>query len=399
MKPSDILRNLLLSCAGIFLALLLVEIPAMLNVVDYRSITWLSPDRFDPELRTIHRPYSLVHGAAMGGLAATMYRIPRSEMLPYEWDVKYDAHGFRNSTDLERADIVVVGGSFVEGMTVPSASLMTNLLSQETGTAVANLGQNNFAPQQDLIALRKYGLPLRPRTVIWMYTDFNDLRMVLFYRGAAARPSSPWEGFRDRSFSSFAWGKLAPYFAIHCPASRFRNCAPPDGELRSGVVPDAQGKLVRVYFTHPPVPMDQIRLLALGYMRATFAEAYKLTAAQGARFIVVFIPESFRVFQPLATFPANSLSRRWVLSDEPERVEATLRSISPDIGFLDLTPAMRQAVRQGIIPYFKDDNHWSPAGQQLAARVIGDYLSHTRPESAESSRSQQPVAEVRSRTN
>lgn len=390
MRLSNILRSVTLAFVGILLALLLVELPALFNLVDYRHVTWLSPDHFvDREFRVSHRPYAQNHGSALGGLASTLYQVPRSERLTYQWDAKYDAHGFRNNTDLDRADIVVVGASFVEGMTVPSALLMTTLVARQTGTVVANLGQINFAPQQDLLALKRYGLPLRPRTVIWMFTDFNDLRMVGFYMGATeAEPRGRWDAFFQRSFSNVAYQQLRPYFTY--PKLRreltVRTAHKTDGALRSGLVTDAQGKTTRIYFTHELPATDSYRLFFINKVRGAFADAYHLAAAQGARFVVVFLPESFRVFQPFARFPANSDCRRWIVNDEPQRIEAAVRSISPDIGYLDLTPVLRQAVSKGIIPYYTDDNHWSPAGHQIAARAIAEYLARALPSSPESAR-------------
>lgn len=52
-------------------------------------------------------------------------------------------------------------------------------------------------------------------------------------------------------------------------------------------------------------------------------------------------------------------------------------SISPEIGYLDLTPYLTDAAQKGVLPYNTDDSHWSPAGQKIAAEVINDYLSST----------------------
>lgn len=372
MKPSDTIRGILLSGAGILLALALVELPALLHLVDYRNVTWLSSDRFDPELLTMHRPHAQFHGSALGGALATAYKIPRSEMSLYRWNVKYDAHGFRNDTDLDRADVVVVGASFVEAMPVSSDALMTTLLARQTGTVVANLGQQDFSPTQDLIVLQRYGLPLRPRTVIWMFTDFNDLRQALYYRYAAPDPPGFWPAFFRRSFTRFAYRQLQPYL---------KSAPKGDGASRSGVVRNAQGNMIRIYFLHPLLPLSAESLSALEDTRAVLANAYALGAAQGARLLVVFVPEPFRVFQPFASFPVNSECRQWILNDEPQRLEAAVRSISPAIGYLDLTPVLREAVGKGIVPYFTDDNHWSPVGHQIAARAIAEYLTHTPPDS------------------
>jgi len=103
-------------------------------------------------------------------------------MTLFRWDVRYDHNGFRNQTDLKSADIVVIGDSFVEGLTVSDAQLVTSLLAHLQGKVVANLGQSTYGPQQELIVLKRYGLPLRPRTVVWMFFEGNDLADVITYR-------------------------------------------------------------------------------------------------------------------------------------------------------------------------------------------------------------------------
>ena len=52
-----------------------------------------------------------------------------------------------------------------------------------------------------------------------------------------------------------------------------------------------------------------------------------------------------------------------------------VRSISPDIGFLDLTPYLQDGVKQGVLPYYPDDSHWSEEGHRIAAQAIHEYLS------------------------
>jgi hypothetical protein len=61
----------------------------------------------------------------------------------------------------------------------------------------------------------------------------------------------------------------------------------------------------------------------------------------------------------------------------PERVQKAVQSISPDIGYLDLTPYFMSAVKQGGIPYYPDDAHWTSEGHRIAAEAIHEYLLST----------------------
>ena len=58
-----------------------------------------------------------------------------------------------------------------------------------------------------------------------------------------------------------------------------------------------------------------------------------------------------------------------------ERVKSLARAASPDIGFLDLTPAFVAAAAQGELLYYPDDTHWTSAGHLRAAEAVWSYLS------------------------
>ena len=76
-----------------------------------------------------------------GGDAALHYRIPSSDLTLFRWDVEYDRNGFRNGADLTRADMVVIGDSFVEDIPTSTAQLATSMLAHQRNETIANLGK------------------------------------------------------------------------------------------------------------------------------------------------------------------------------------------------------------------------------------------------------------------
>lgn len=76
-----------------------------------------------------------------------------------------DRRGYRNRTDLEVYDAVVLGDSFAEGSRVTDGDSWPNQLSQASGLAVYNLGMSGYAPQHYLASLVEVGLALHPKTV------------------------------------------------------------------------------------------------------------------------------------------------------------------------------------------------------------------------------------------
>jgi hypothetical protein len=105
---------------------------------------------------------------------------------------------------------------------------------------------------------------------------------------------------------------------------------------------------------------------------ASMEEAHRLVKEEGGRLIVVFAPTAFRVYQDIARFEASGReSPPWVLDDLPDRLRQMIYEISPDIGYLDLTPSLKTAARKGSLVFLPYDTHWSVEGH----RVVGDALA------------------------
>jgi acetyltransferase AlgX (SGNH hydrolase-like protein) len=369
-------RHLLIRAGSAIFALLVLELLGLGRILDYRSLIGLAPhdvfadsNRDDPELLHIHPPHSHFSGAAPGGNFSANFQIPPSDMTTYRWDVNYDYHGFRNDVDLKNADMIVIGDSMVESIVTPTAQLTTSVLATLQGKVVANLGQYGYGPREELAVLKRYGLPLQPRTVVWTFFEGSGLRDVIHYdqvKVEQGKPPSPWSAFWQRSFTKNALVRLRV---------EFRRVFRPSGAKRSAVVEAPNGEKRTTYFLYSSQPLSRQDLGALDQTVLILATAHQLCAAQGARLILVFVPTKFRVYHPFCRFPPESECRQWGLSDLPERLQRAVESISPEMGYLDLTPDLADAVKRGELPYYSDDDHWSLEGQRIAAEAINDYLS------------------------
>lgn len=361
-------RQLLLIPLSFLFALALIEFPAFINVLDYRTILgaefawWPKYNIKDPELIHIRRPFVHFSGEMRGGGITVRHNIPLADMTLYHWDVKCDHNGFRNDRDLQGADIALIGDSFVEGLTVPYPELTSSLLARLRGEVVANLGQSAYGPQQELIVLKRYGLLLHPRTVIWMFSEGTDLDDVVNYDRVMHDPPDFWHAFLARSFTKIMYYKL-----FH--GSKY------DGITRAGIFPAENGKTLTMYFSTSAHPLTKQNLAAVDETAKILSEANQLSVAQGARLIVVFVPEKFRIFHPFCRFPPQSECRKWTPNDLPERLGNAVRSMSSEVEYLDLTPSLIDAARKGEVPYYPDDDHWSPEGHKIAAEAINRYLS------------------------
>ena len=177
-------RELAIRCSVIIVALVCViaslEIVARLLHVDFRELfashfreKWRQPSEVpDPELLHIHRPYLRFTAPLGGENIRIMWCLPRERKARHE--LQYDRHGFRNEREFSTADVAVIGDSFIEAGEVASSALFTTMLARLTGLTVVNFGQGYYGPQQELIVLRRYAIPLRPRIVVWTFFEGND---------------------------------------------------------------------------------------------------------------------------------------------------------------------------------------------------------------------------------
>jgi hypothetical protein len=370
------LRQFLLIPLSLLLALSLIELPAALNLVNYSRLVgpgamdvFLATNKSDPELLHIHPPHSHFSGQARGGNIAANFKLPAAATTLYRWDVNYDQNGFRNDVDLKSADLAVIGDSFVEETNISTPQLMTYRLAHLENKVVANLGQYGYGPLEELAVLKRYALPLHPRTVLWMFYEGNDLKDVIHHQNVTAgthKPPGYWTKFWERSFISNALAQV--HFRLR-PALR------PSGIKHSGVMQTSDGSKLTVYFLYSSPPFTKDDLGAVDDTIQTIATANKLCEAQGVRLIFVFIPTKFRVYHSFCQFPRESDCSQWVLNDLPDRLKNAVQAISPQVGYLDLTSNLVNAVGKGIAPYYSDDDHWTPEGQEIAAEATNKYLN------------------------
>jgi hypothetical protein len=148
-------------------------------------------------------------------------------------------------------------------------------------------------------------------------------------------------------------------------------------QRRYAVVRDGHGADHRVYFAYPAAPLSAADLDALDRLKGILAEGYRLCRQQGIRLIVVFAPTEYRVYDGLPNVSeVSEEARQWVVNDLPDRLRIMARGISPEIGYVDLTPTFKSQVANGTMVFLEDDTHWSSDGHQVVAQTLHHTLSH-----------------------
>jgi hypothetical protein len=117
-----------------------------------------------------------------------------------QWSIyESDEHGFNNPTgvfEFKEINMVLVGDSYTHGACVKQGEDIASQLRKMLGAQIINLGIGGNGPLLELASLKEYGEPLKPKDVLWMYYEENDL-MDLF----SELKSSLLLKYRDNQFS------------------------------------------------------------------------------------------------------------------------------------------------------------------------------------------------------
>ena len=361
--------------------LVVLEAPAAYGALDYRRIAAaLTPGSSpsldfmeDPEL-SFRRPPRIHWTGQPETDMAEYLGLPLHADHPLRFTT--DNRGFRNRTDRDRADIALIGDSFVEASAVSDDETSAVRLEQLTGSAVANLGISGYGTLQELIVLRKYALPLHPRVVAWFFFEGNDLDDDELFENemlppddepaakTVSKPTPPlaqrWREAVDRSLTYNAYHRLRTMTDWLVP-----NATDSFGWFR-----DAGGVSHRYYFYdfYAARPLGDYERRRFETTKAAFRRGQDLAKRSGVRLIVFYIPIKFRVYRDFCTFPAGSRCLDWHPWDLEDHFAAFCHEAG--IEYVSLTGPLRAAAGRGEMVYLPGDSHWSAAGQALAATVV-----------------------------
>lgn len=370
-RRTRMLRMSILTASSV-LCVVTLELPAALQLIDYRAFLGYGEDwdplhnRVDPEVITIHRPNTGMQGRFSG---AYVHMLGVQTDRSYEVDVRWDRNGFRNVEHLEKADLVIVGDSFVESPLVALEEIASTRLARELGVAVLNLGQSGYGAEQELIVLKRLGLPARPNVVVWMLYEGNDFGDYVAYHKIKAQGVGQWaanqETFWKRSFSR----SLLTWVAQRTRQGAVWNAL--GARLYGTLTPSGPWQGGNMYFSHNRQLSPTDHPEAVEGTKACIRKAHETCAAKGIEFLLVFAPEQFRVYHDLLQANSSSQISGWRINDLPNRFRDWARG--EGIAYVDLTPALHRAAAAGTLVYFLDDPHWTAEGNAVVGETLAAY--------------------------
>jgi GDSL-like Lipase/Acylhydrolase family len=325
------------------------------------------------------QPLLSAGGAPLLPLTAT----PRTTVVACnetgQWLVyETDRHGFNNPDALwdgPAPQIAMIGDSFTHGSCVSRDLNMASILQRRFG-ATLNLGVGGDGPLLELAALTEYAEPMRPKIVLWVFCEGNDLNEDLPFELKAPILRSYLHNPRFRQ-------DLIHKDAIISTALRSYL----DRNLREAMdrVDDPTENFVRY------VTLDRLRSLVglgpiligynggdLGQELAVFDQvlvsARERVGGWGGKLYLVYLPDSDRYLSRFGVGIVRQTMYHGVQDIARRR----------DLLMIDVASAFaRHAAPETLFAY--PGSHFNPAGYALAAQTIAAALDRDRDDGGDAS--------------
>ena len=306
----------------------------------------------DHDLSFRRPPHAHSSGRPRSNMAETFNLPIRS---PYVQTFSTDGRGFRNAIDLTRADIALVGDSYIEGAYVSDEETAAVRLQEQLGQPVANLGVSGYGSLQELKVLEKYAVPLGPKMVAWFFFEGNDLDDDQIVRER--------DGLRTRRPRTARHARVrVPAVARIASIDRSRStrsrCS---GSGRTGWCPTASTASAGSAIATAPhtactsttsTPRARSAPTSSSVSKrpcAAFRQGAEICRQHGIRLVAVYIPIKFRVYGDLCTYPAGSPLRRMEALGPGGAVRRVLPGSRHRVPLADGADASRRRGRPGAL--------------------------------------------------
>ena len=360
-------------------------------------------------------PNTMQHGIEKDTpLAAFSYPMATAGFPQYPYALTVDKRGFRNKMDLAAYDAIALGDSFTEGSHVSDEHPWPVVLSQMTGISIYNLGMSGGSPVSYAETLKRFGVELHPKLVFCMFYEGNDFRSSNFTAQKMKDQSgSGWSMRRIFKSSPLRTAMQRLFIKYLGPADSNRfagaNVSAPNHPLYPVswlpvTIPDGpSGKHyafeIKALLAHYDAVSKQDLQKSAGWQNtfAKLTEMKQICSDNGIRLIIVYAPDKPHILMPLIKdkisaeqLLAYMALKKKNLPPHKELIDALLNRVEvqesmmkdfcqqQSIEFISLTGPLRLEITNGTQAYFTYDQHWSPAGHEIVAKVLSDYLKNSQ---------------------
>jgi len=355
----------------------LVVVSAFMSLLLIEVVVYLKPDLIPPVIRTeyfLADSKSFPPGTIPDKNVGFKYAPNISNMeVPYgnktyfisTVSLGYNDTGFRDDGIDGEPYAIVLGDSVTACVGINQADCWVELLEDKTGTDFANLGVSGYGPDLQFRMFQHYGLPLRPKVVLWVFFA-NDMiqgwRFNQFGQGAIV------EG---EFWKNPVRGWLAKHSAIYVTLSYFwyeRNFF---RHLYAENSPVTGNSTLAWWLAYSDLTVPEV---AEGFERSKgliFQADQELhTELADAKFIVVIIP-----FREQILYTGTDLQPTFDASSEQLLDFGRQNNIS----IIDLTPAIRGQWQDEAEQLYFEDSHLTEKGSEVVAEVLAKELEKMLP--------------------
>lgn len=293
---------------------------------------------------------------------------------PYRVAYTRDRQGFRNNEPWpDEVDLVIAGDSFT------AAESVRRPYWEGIAESMLVFGLPGSGTLEQKLLLEAFGWPRHPKIAVLAYFGGNDLmdnekfaklrQAGLTFADKTHQNKNPLDYLVSFHLALFLRDSIRDSIsAKDCSYPQTAHTDPPTSIA---------------FFNKfiPALAIEESALRASDMYQLTEAAIIEMAAmaqSSGGAFVLMYIPQKAELYWEYL----DQESKQLILDElaiSAGRVDANLTvqreavaSLAAEYGFifLDLKPALAEAIAQGKSPYFFADTHWNQVGHDIARRVL-----------------------------
>ena len=286
----------------------------------------------------------------------------------------FDKVAFRAPNHPAPWDGIVVGDSFTFCHHVEYEQCWVSEVERTTNLHLANLAVPATGSVSHSQYLEKYGRSLHPKIVIWQYW-VNDTREDVEHIMQGFTPCPRGTDWIAAQYQNDGIRQLIKNGSVVANLAHnvWRSLRGKNNQVSSGVYhfETSSGRKLFAWKGEGPAPASTVEETGFNYTSSAISMGAERTQAAGGRFLLLLPPSNLQTYAH--ELPSDELRQEAAAENAmTDRIIAFAQQ--NDIDYLDLRQAFIEAAKQGADLYPDYDVHWTPAGNELAAEHIAQWI-------------------------